>query len=69
MTERTAGKRLYLLFFPLLLLLAVVSPLAAKKLAYPPARVDATVIDDYFGTQVADPYRWLEDPDSPETMA
>ncbi|MDQ6942084.1 MAG: prolyl oligopeptidase family serine peptidase [Candidatus Eremiobacteraeota bacterium] len=42
------------------------SPAATLPLPYPDApRVDQ--IDDYSGTQVADPYRWLEDVDSPET--
>ena len=26
------------------------------------------IIEDYYGTKVADPYRWLEDPASPETQ-
>jgi prolyl oligopeptidase len=35
------------------------------ELSYPAARqVDQT--DDYFGTTVSDPYRWMEDVDSPE---
>ena len=34
---------------------------------YPRAR-RADVIDDYHGTPVADPYRWTEDPDDPETQ-
>jgi prolyl oligopeptidase len=37
----------------------------STSLAYPPAR-RADVIDDYFGTRVADPYRWMEDLNSPE---
>lgn len=39
-----------------------------KKLIYPKAR-KSDQVDDYFGTRVADPYRWLEDADSDETKA
>ena len=37
-----------------------------EKMNYPQTRMDNT-FDTYFGTQVADPYRWLEDDRSAET--
>jgi prolyl oligopeptidase len=40
----------------------------AGVLAYPPTR-KVDVVDDYFGRKVADPYRWLEELDSPDTVA
>ena len=39
-----------------------------SKIQYPIAKKTDTV-DVYFGHQVADPYRWLEDDNSPETEA
>ena len=35
---------------------------------YPTTRRDETA-DDFWGTRVEDPYRWLEDPNSPDTQA
>ena len=40
----------------------------AQSISYPKAEKDGTV-DNYFGTQVADPYRWLENDTSQQTAA
>src|SRR3989475_6489570 len=41
---------------------------AAQTIQYPPART-GDLVDDYHGTKVPDPYRWLEDVDAPQTRA
>lgn len=41
---------------------------APQRLVYPPAP-PRPVTDSYFGRQVTDPYRWLEDASAPETRA
>ena len=41
---------------------------APLALQYPQAR-KADQVDEFFGREIADPYRWLEDADSPETRA
>ena len=48
--------------------LAQAQSAAAAAPAPPPTRASEQV-DDYHGRQVADPFRWLEDTDAPETAA
>ena len=48
--------------------LFVTTMASAQSINYPKTMKDGTV-DDYFGTKVADPYRWLENDTSQQTAA
>jgi prolyl oligopeptidase len=52
----------------MLLLLLLIPALASAQSQLPNTPVRA-VIDDYFGTKVVDPYRWLENTSDPEVVA
>ncbi|CAG7696225.1 unnamed protein product, partial [Allacma fusca] len=34
--------------------------MTCANLLYPDVKRDENVVDDFFGTKVSDPYRWLE---------
>jgi prolyl oligopeptidase len=52
----------------ILFLTVVAAPAAAQKIVYPPSP-KGEVVDEYHGTKVQDPYRWLEDGAAKETRA
>ncbi|MFT4565549.1 MAG: prolyl oligopeptidase [Saprospiraceae bacterium] len=44
-----------------------VTPMKKIEVSYPDILRDISVVDNYHGTEIADPYRWLEDDNSEET--
>ena len=55
-------------FFSCLLAAILLFAACSSSTDYPPSRVE-NVTDDIHGVKITDPYRWLEDQNSPETRA
>ena len=51
-----------------LVLMSVTIAACQRSYTYPQAK-QLNQVDDFFGTKIADPYRWLEDSDAPDTRA
>ena len=54
------------MFRAAMLLGSIATVAVSQQLEYPKAK-KGDLVDDYFGTKITDPYRWLEDTDSVET--
>ncbi len=56
------------IFIHLFILMMITANKSFCQFTYPDAK-KVNQVDDYFGTKVSDPYRWLEDDNSEETKA